>query len=65
VELDGIITLKNLPSLPEKSPNMDALQRAKMTSAIAGRKMASRLVETDIDPRNQIRRGEVGHNLHH
>mmetsp|Transcript_14813 Transcript_14813/g.26497 ORF Transcript_14813/g.26497 Transcript_14813/m.26497 type:complete len:120 (+) Transcript_14813:118-477(+) len=51
VELDGCVTLE-LPKLPPPSiaPSAGILQ---------ARKLHSRIVKTDVDPRLQIRRGEA------
>lgn len=62
VELDGNLSIKNLSPLPPKTTDADPLQKVKMMNQIAQRKVAAKLIGTDIDPRNQIRRGEVSYN---
>eukprot|EP00956_Cyclotella_meneghiniana_P015851 scaffold24638_cov48-Cyclotella_meneghiniana.AAC.3 len=59
VELDGIVTQKNLPQLPDMTPTTDPIERSKIKSLLAQRRVASRLITTDVDPTNQIRRGEA------
>mmetsp|Transcript_18446 Transcript_18446/g.38210 ORF Transcript_18446/g.38210 Transcript_18446/m.38210 type:complete len:589 (-) Transcript_18446:607-2373(-) len=69
VELDGCVTVE-LPELPEPTPQeqskidandpvQKAIYKAKLERAKKLRKSAAYLVKTDIDPRNQIRRGEA------
>lgn len=59
MELDGIVSTKNLPPLTANTTDADPLQKAKMRNQIALRKTAAALIGTDVDPRNQIRRGEA------
>ena len=64
VELDGCVTLANMPPIPlEPTDKTDSVQMATYRAAVARtlhvRKLHSRLINTDIDPRIQIRRGEA------
>ena len=65
VELDGCVKLKeDLPSLPEEpTDKTDQQQMAAYKNRLVevenARKLQSCLIQTDIDPRLQIRRGEA------
>eukprot|EP00804_Cyclotella_cryptica_P008016 CCRYP_004535-RA/>CCRYP_004535-RA protein AED:0.24 eAED:0.24 QI:799/1/1/1/1/0.75/4/201/418 len=64
VELDGVVSLNNLPPLPTEPPNdadpvQNATLKSKATRQLAARKAATQLIRTDVDPRPQIRRGEA------
>lgn len=63
VELDGCVTLE-LPPLPpepvDKNDSMKmAVYRGQVARILQARKIHSRMVKTDIDPRLQTRRGEA------
>lgn len=69
VELDGCITLGNLPQLPPEPINKDdkkvdssmqnAIYKGQVTRVLQARRLASRMITTDVDPKLQIRRGEA------
>jgi hypothetical protein len=63
VELDGIVNINHVQPLPQKPPNLppnqEPIYRAQLARALSTRKIGSKLIATDVDPRNQIRRGEV------
>lgn len=64
VELDGCVTLE-LPPLPpepknKSDPTAMAVYRAQKSRILQSRKLhAARMIKTDVDPRQQIRRGEA------
>mmetsp|Transcript_30191 Transcript_30191/g.63973 ORF Transcript_30191/g.63973 Transcript_30191/m.63973 type:complete len:573 (+) Transcript_30191:108-1826(+) len=63
VELDGCVTLELPPMPPEPKDKNDSMQMAVYKGQVArilqARKIHSRMVKTNIDPRLQIRRGEA------
>ncbi|KAL7544871.1 hypothetical protein ACHAWF_008240 [Thalassiosira exigua] len=62
VELDGCVSL-DLPKLPPEPKGGNAMQsaihKAQVQRLLQGQRMRSRFVKTDVDPRDQIRRGEA------
>ncbi|KAL7532667.1 hypothetical protein ACHAXR_004771 [Thalassiosira sp. AJA248-18] len=64
VELDGCVTLENLPALPPppppSAPGMQhAVYKGQVARTLQAVRIHSRMIKTDVDPRLQIRRGEA------
>lgn len=63
VELDGSIMLELAPMPPEPKDKNDSMQNAVYKGQVArmlhARRLHSRMIKTDVDPRMQIRRGEA------